>query len=169
MPLSGCTADSGSPAAELRSVDRSNAVRERPEPGEWPADRDDPDASDSFPAAQPTERKITHLCSASLMIMFSIKPQAGLLRPQQRCLHMSTFMVGAVMTDAHRQRHQDGRTFHAYAASAATAVPVREPGRPSARPTRRCPGCLPRVLAPVTSALRFAVQTISASWGFQLS
>lgn len=27
-------------------------MRERDEPGDWPADREDPDASDSFPAAQ---------------------------------------------------------------------------------------------------------------------
>ena len=59
MPLTGCTADSGRPAAELRSMDRSSLVRERDEPGEWPADRDDPDASDSFPAAQLTSLLMT--------------------------------------------------------------------------------------------------------------
>ena len=33
-PLSGCTADSGRPAAELRSMDLSSRVRERAELGE---------------------------------------------------------------------------------------------------------------------------------------
>jgi hypothetical protein len=50
VPLTGCTDDSGSPAAELRSIDRSSAVRDRVV-GDGAGDREEPDASEPDSAA----------------------------------------------------------------------------------------------------------------------
>ena len=52
VTLKGCTDDRGSPAAELRSIDRSSAVRDRLLLGDAADDRGEPDASQPSSAAR---------------------------------------------------------------------------------------------------------------------
>ena len=89
-PLSGCTADSGKPAAELRNMDLSSRVRERAELGEWPADRDEPDASDSFPAARHGDFDVSTPMSCLMVLPMMLhevvsRPQHGNMSAS--CVH----------------------------------------------------------------------------------